>query len=125
MSMQWAYLESTSAAAESRVGAVRVFYRAAVEALLREYDDDWERLGSNVNLVWALCSWGLFEFKRNNETSARRLLRKSVDEAAGHPDGIAGGGGVRTLHRWASLEREQGKLYQVQSLFLICIDAVY
>jgi len=116
---QWAHLEEMAykvVGGPKRAGVARIFYRAAVEALRRENTEEWQRLGCSPNLVIVLRSWGVQEFWAGQKDAARRLLRSSVSESARHPDGIAGGGGLATLHRWAKEERRQGFLWQAKAL---------
>ncbi|GLC33699.1 hypothetical protein PLESTB_000105400 [Pleodorina starrii] len=58
----------------------------------------------NWLLVQALGNWGKHEWRLRMYGSARHLFRAAVDEAARHPDGVAGGGGAAILHYWASRE---------------------
>ncbi|GLI59832.1 hypothetical protein VaNZ11_001819 [Volvox africanus] len=58
----------------------------------------------NWLLVQALGNWGKHEWRLRMYGSARHLFRTAVDEAAEHPDGVAGGGGGAILHYWASRE---------------------
>ncbi|GIM07066.1 hypothetical protein Vretimale_11301 [Volvox reticuliferus] len=58
----------------------------------------------NWLLVQALGNWAKHEWRLRMYGSARHLFRAAVDEAAEHPDGVAGGGGGAILHYWASRE---------------------
>lgn len=98
------------------MSVARIFFRAAVNALGKEQTEESLRLRCNPSLVKALCSWGLQEFRVGQPVSARRLLRRSVEESRNHPDGVAGGGGIVTLHLWAKEERAKGKLHQASPL---------
>jgi len=112
----WAGFEARASSAEERWAVSRTFYRAAAEALMRYNGKEWQRLGSDPKLVKALMDWGAQEMRAGNAVSARRLFRRSVDEAARHPDGVVGGGGLHTLHLWARLERKIGLPRQAKSL---------
>jgi len=113
---RWAFLEGTLNDPPEGAGVVRIFYRAATEALAEEFDEETERLGCNKKLVRALRSWGIYEFRSGQQVSARRLLRRAVDEAQLHPDGLAAEEAQSTLHRWAKEERRRGKTRQAMSL---------
>ncbi len=52
---------------------------------------------------------------RRHDTCARRLFRRSVDEARAWPDGLEAAGGVKTLLVWAHKEWTIGNVALVSS----------